>query len=127
MHRSPRILIVDDDAPIREALAGLLPLYGYEVSTAGHGLEALRVLEEVVPDAVLLDLSMPVMDGVTLLRRLRADRRFARLPVLVWSADPAGRFRDLPADACLLKPVPPDRLIAALARLLQPQERRLAV
>jgi two-component system OmpR family response regulator len=68
-----RLLVVDDDTAVREALAVVLGLDGFEVSTAADGREGIKAVREVRPDAVILDVMMPGMDGFGLLRRLRAD------------------------------------------------------
>jgi len=79
-----RVLVVDDDPDILDALAEILEVEGYEVRRARNGREALQQLEQGVPDLVLLDLMMPVMDGWEFARSL--DPR-ARPPIIVLSAD----------------------------------------
>ena len=82
-----QLLLVEDDADAAEALAILLELKGYGISRAGNGLEALAQLEADRSIAlVILDLMMPVMDGITFLRHLEADARLAKVPVIVASA-----------------------------------------
>ena len=105
--RSPDILVVDDDADIRESLTLALELEGYDVAAARHGGEAWQLLAAgAVPRLVLLDLAMPVLDGPTLLARLRDDARFRTLPVVILTA-----FSSLAASVtalaqgCLHKPV----------------------
>lgn len=82
------ILIVDDDALIRESLSVMLSEEGYSVLTASNGEEALRVLEHgtSLPGLILLDLTMPVMDGNTLLGVLDQHPRFSLVPVVIISA-----------------------------------------
>lgn len=79
-----RILIVEDEAPLRMALADALVAEGYEVLEAGDGEEGLTMALREDPDAILLDLMMPKRDGFSVLRALREDRLFA--PVLILSA-----------------------------------------
>jgi CheY-like chemotaxis protein len=81
-----RVLVVDDDEPTRELLARTLTRLGYAVVTAEDGLRALEALPRVRPDLVLLDLTMPVMDGFTFLDHLRADPVHAQIPVIVATA-----------------------------------------
>jgi CheY-like chemotaxis protein len=81
-----RVLVVDDDPTARSVVGGLLAQENLEVVTAEHGLQALQRLEEAPPDLVILDLMMPVMDGMTFLGRLRELPRFAALPVVVVTA-----------------------------------------
>ena len=80
------ILVVEDDAPYAAALAAVLKREGFEVITADDGHGALAQLGQRTPDLVLLDIAMPQMDGVTLLRALRADRRWGDLPVVLLTA-----------------------------------------
>jgi two-component system response regulator CpxR len=81
------ILVVDDDADIRQLVAELLRLTGYEPATAGSGVEALAWLEGLddddLPGLVLLDVQMPELDGWDTLRRIRATERLAHLPVVL--------------------------------------------
>ena len=79
------ILVVDDDAKIRQMLRLLLELEGYHVSEAFDGLDALEQVAGHVPDAMVLDVMMPRMDGITLCRKLRAQRRTADLPIIILS------------------------------------------
>jgi CheY-like chemotaxis protein len=79
------ILIVEDDIDNRDGLAFLLRHEGYRVFTAENGEDALRLLQMMLPDLILLDLVMPTMDGRQFRRRLLADRRLADIPVVVVS------------------------------------------
>jgi two-component system, cell cycle response regulator len=91
----PRILVVDDEPLNREAMARLGESMGFEVETAGNGLEALEVLNKRKPDVVLLDLSMPELDGFGVLERLR-DRPIEPRPAVIIvtaQADVHGRLR----------------------------------
>jgi two-component system response regulator MprA len=86
------ILIVDDDADIREAVADALGYAGHEVELAGNGREALDWLEAVpvgarLPDLILLDLMMPVMDGRAFIRELKQRHRLAGIRILVFTAN----------------------------------------
>jgi CheY-like chemotaxis protein len=82
-----QVLVVEDDAALREIYAGALRGFGHEVRTAGDGAAALETLHNGwVPCVVFLDLRMPGMDGWELSRRLRADERFRSVPVVVVAA-----------------------------------------
>lgn len=83
---SKSVLLVDDHAVFCEPIAAVLGAEGFEVHCAGHGAEALELLQTVKPDLILLDLIMPVMDGLTFLSRLREDPEFVHLPVMVLTA-----------------------------------------
>jgi CheY-like chemotaxis protein len=113
-----RLLIVDDELAIVEALQDILSLEGYDIATAYNGDEGLRQLLARKPDLVLLDLMMPVMDGGELLRRIRAHPDLHDLPVVVMSA---GRLSDEERKASshfLAKPFELDDLLGTLARQL---------
>jgi DNA-binding response OmpR family regulator len=77
------ILVVDDTALAREAVAKLLEYEGFSVLRAEHGRDAWAMMYDHTPDLVLLDLMMPEMDGITLLRMIRRSDRWERLPVVV--------------------------------------------
>ncbi len=79
----PTILVVDDTALAREAVAKLLEYEGFRVMRAVHGRDAWAMMYDQSPDLVLLDLMMPEMDGITLLRMIRKSERYATLPVVV--------------------------------------------
>src|SRR5690348_10429116 len=73
------VLVVDDDLGLRETLRSLLELEGYAVALAGDGLDALRALEGVAPDAILLDLMMPRMNGEEFVQELRSEEHTSEL------------------------------------------------
>lgn len=115
-----RILVVEDDVDLRRSLAEVLEDEGCEVACARDGVEALRQLEGPVPQAILLDLTMPGMDGWTFRSRQRKDPRLAAIPTVVISAAYGNEARGveaLAADAFLPKPFELRTLIAALKRL----------
>ena len=101
------ILIVDDISSNRDPIAKLLQLEGHRSVMAENGREALRILDEQPIDAVLLDLMMPEMDGVSFLRRLRQEGKHGHVPVIVLSAlrygDAVDQAHALGAKAVLLK------------------------
>lgn len=80
------ILVVDDMEVFREPIAAVLRARGYRTICAGSGVEGLARLEEQTPDLVLLDVAMPEMDGLTFLRKIRDDVRWAALPVILMTA-----------------------------------------
>ena len=82
-----RILVVDDESDARFLLRYEFERAGYEVSEAEHGLAALTSILESAPDVVVTDMMMPVMDGVELIRWLRADPRTARIPIFCVSGN----------------------------------------
>lgn len=104
-----RVLVVDDDARNRKLLRGVVESEGFEAISASGGAEALAIIEREPVDLVLLDLMMPEIDGITVLRTLRERGRLQTLPVVVVTADEdrATRWRALSAGAIdfLTKPV----------------------
>ena len=106
------ILIVEDDADLREMMAQLLTLEGFRTSTAANGREALEYLSQGdKPDVILLDLMMPVMDGWEFRRQQQADAALSTVPVIVLSALDQARSADVSAVAFLKKPLDFDRLL----------------
>lgn len=80
------MLVVEDDPDIRQALGELLRDEGYDCILAEHGLAAIETLRLETPSLVLIDLLMPVMNGVELITRLRGDERWSDLPIVVMTA-----------------------------------------
>lgn len=111
------VLVVDDDPVVQRLVRVTLADEGYEVDVASDGEEALRIASDVHPDAIVLDLEMPRLDGRAAFRELR--QRGVRAPVLVLSANGAhAARRELNAEAALDKPFDPFELLRRLERLL---------
>ena len=113
-----RILVVDDDPSIRFLLRMIFESSGYEVSEAQHGVAALIRIKDALPDLVVTDMMMPVMDGGALIKHLRADPRTARLPILAVTANPRAREAAKEANVVMGKPFLQSRLLAAANSLL---------
>jgi CheY-like chemotaxis protein len=116
----PLVLVIDDSEATRQLYALSLELEGYVVAQARDGQDGLQQVRDLVPDIVITDLAMPIMDGCETIRRLRADPRTRHIPIIACSGDGARRRMD-PAgpDVFLAKPCPLDMLIAEVRRLLQ--------
>ena len=121
-----KILVVDDEAAARTALADLLRAEGYEVETAGDGFKALGRLAEFDAELVLSDLNMPGMDGVELLRKLKEHD--AELPVILMTAfggvETAVAAMREGAAHYLTKPLNTDELVIVLARTIESAKLR---
>jgi two-component system response regulator MprA len=115
------LLVVDDDAAVREALAVVLTLDGFRVSTADCGREGIRTLTAERPDAVILDVLMPDLDGLEVCRRIRATGDRTPVLMLTARAEVAERVAGLEAgaDDYLAKPFAREELIARLRALLR--------
>ncbi len=121
--RVRRILVVDDDASIREVTQMSLEMVGgHEVLTAGCGRDALAHAARERPDAIILDVMMPGLDGPATFERLQADPATADIPVILLTAKlqstDRARFAALGVRAVLAKPFDPMRLPGEVAELL---------
>lgn len=118
------MLVVDDEAVIRQLIAINLELEGFEVHEAVDGLDALEKARELDPDVVTLDVMMPGLDGIATARRLRTDPATSRARIVLISARtrPADLERgdDAGADAYVTKPFDPDAVVDAVRRLAAP-------
>lgn len=116
-----KILIAEDNPVNRELLHELLEARGYVVEEAGNGQEALQMIAQSRPDALLLDLNMPVLDGFATVRKIREDAAISSLPVLAVTAYAmrGDREKTLEAgfDGYLSKPINPSALDAELERI----------
>src|SRR6202041_2642941 len=120
---SHRILIIDDEDDIREVAAmSLETVAGWEVMVANSGAQGLTRAASYKPDAILLDVMMPGMDGPTTFRELRKNPATARIPVLLLTAKVQSsdqrRFADLGIHAVLVKPFDPLTLSTQIAGIL---------
>jgi CheY-like chemotaxis protein len=118
----PLIICADDDADIRELVMFGLENHGYRVVFAADGTEALRLAESWQPALMILDISMPGLDGVELTRRLRAGRGTSRIPIMLLTARAQDADFELGyeagANAYLTKPFALDHLNREVERLL---------
>lgn len=117
------VLVVDDEEPVREALAAALSARGYDVVTAGDGDEALFYHSQMRFDAVVLDVKMPGLSGFNVLREMQMDQRPPAVIMITGVADPIGSLatevKKLGAEALLYKPVRTDELTGALRQSVE--------
>ncbi len=115
-----RILVVDDAAFMRVRAARVLEDAGHEVIHAENGVQAIAQYVEARPDAVLLDITMPEMDGLTALKEIRKIDPSARVAMVTAMGQQAIVMEALKSGArdFVLKPFQPDRVLAALHKLL---------
>ena len=124
----PTIMVVDDSLTVRKVTGRLLERQGYIVVTARDGVEAMEKLLEIVPDVMLVDIEMPRMDGFDLTRNVRADKRLARVPIIMITSRTADKHqnyaKEIGVSHFLGKPYQEDDLIEKISGFLK--ERRAA-
>jgi two-component system, cell cycle response regulator DivK len=122
MSQKPKVLVVDDFAAGRELSAEYLTYRGYEVATAEDGAQAIERAGEFLPDAILMDLSLPEVDGWEATRRLRADDRTKDIKIIALTAHALEtekeRALDAGCDEVVTKPVVPKDLEEVVRRQL---------
>ena len=112
------ILIVEDDDELRRVFKHALAMAGFDVQEARGGFEALRRLDSAPPDAVILDLMLPGMDGFTVRQELAAHARTRSIPIIVVTGSTVDT-KDLDVNCVLRKPVGPDQVVDAVQRCLR--------
>ena len=119
---SPRVLVVDDDPQVLRLMRVNLELEGYDVVSAPDGEEALEAVVTEHPDVVVCDVMMPGVDGLTVLRNLRANPKTSKIPFVVVSAkaqrSDVKAALDMGADKYITKPFDPQELLDAVEHLL---------
>lgn len=125
--RSPLVLVVDDYSDTRDMYAEYLDYAGYRAQTAANGREAVRRALRAHPDAIVMDLAMPILDGWEATRILHADPRTRDIPIVVLTghAQPElkQRAQDCGARCVLTKPCPPDELLTVLQAVIEGDRR----
>jgi CheY-like chemotaxis protein len=116
--RAKGVLVVEDDQSLRVVIRMILENAGYEVSEARNGRVALESIQVEMPDVILADMRMPIMNGVELVDHLRSDPTTASIPVVLMSGLLTDSDGSRVADAIVAKPFEPADLLGAIARLL---------
>ena len=118
----PCVLLVDDYSDAREMYTEYLQFSGFDVVEAGNGLEALQRAEDASPDIILMDLSLPVMDGWEATRRLKANPRTASIPIVALTSHALAGIADTAkkagCDALITKPCLPHDLVTEIRNIL---------
>lgn len=118
----PCVLLVDDYPDAREMYSEYLQYSGFDVIEAGNGMEALQQAVDRSPDIILMDLSLPVMDGWEATRRLKADRRTADIPVVALTGHALAGIsegaRQAGCDGFVTKPCLPEDLVKEIKKVL---------
>jgi len=125
--KTPLVLVVDDFQDNREMFAEFLQISGFRVAEAATGREALARAFELVPDVILMDLSLPELDGWEATRTLKGDPRTRHIPIVALTghalADHSREAKDAGCDAFLTKPCLPEVLIVEIRRMLEARQR----
>ena len=118
----PLVLIVEDQGDLRQLYVEHLVISGFDVIEASDGAGAIERTASQIPDVVLMDLSLPIVDGWEATRRLKNDARTAHIPVVALTAhDGSGELQRATSAGCdwfVPKPCPPDALITEVRRVL---------
>ncbi len=119
---NPRVLVVDDNEEILRLISAILLPQGLEIRTARDGASALTAVEQQLPDAILLDVMMPEMDGTEVLARLKGNNRTASIPVILLTArtqdEDVLTGYDLGADYYITKPFTREQLLYGVGLVL---------
>jgi CheY-like chemotaxis protein len=130
LSKKPLVLVVDDFADNREMYSEYLSFSGYDVIEARNGKEAIDAAQSRMPDIIIMDLSLPVMDGWEATRRLKADERTKKIPVVALTghalAGHSKGAREAGCDSFLAKPCLPDQLVAEIKRMLETGKANIA-
>lgn len=130
MENIGKILVVDDEADILEFISYNLKKEGYEVYTAPNGKEALPIAKKIKPDLILLDVMMPVMDGIETCKRIKADSDFDQTYVVFLTARSEDYSEieglDAGADDYIAKPIKPKVLVTRLNAILRRKIKEVA-
>lgn len=112
-----RILIVEDDADVRRMFRTVLAMEGYDTEVAGDGLDALRLIEQRVPDLIVLDLVLQSLDGVSVRQELAARAVTSQIPIVIVTGSSIDT-RSLDVACVLRKPVRPEDLVKTVRHCL---------
>ena len=119
-----KLLTVDDSPSVRKLVEFSLKAKGFKVSFAENGMRALNLMSEEQFDAIVLDVNMPLMNGLEFLQKIRSDKGFSSIPVVMLTTEGQDADKDkaisLGATAYIVKPFRPTQLLNLLERILPP-------
>jgi two-component system chemotaxis response regulator CheY len=119
---SRKMLTVDDSPSVRKLVKFTLKAKGFEVNSAGDGVEALELVKQQDFDAIILDINMPRMNGLEFLKHLKASEQFASIPVIMLTTEGQDDDKDkavaLGATAYMVKPFKPTQLLTLIEKII---------
>ena len=123
-----KIITIDDDPVVRTLIKKTFSSLGFEVITAADGIEGLRAIENHQPDIIILDVMMPIIDGLEVLKRIKATPKIAKIPVIMFTAISDGHMvvetSKFGADDYIIKPFQSSVLIQKVKELLKNKYRK---
>lgn len=123
-----KVLVIDDDCLLGEMMVTLLEIKGFEVQTVSESAEALSAMRKVRPDAVLLDIMMPGIDGIALCAKIRADETLKETAIVMFTCKDSAETREAAAragaDEFLNKTTPPDKIAKTLSEQIARRNNR---
>ena len=122
-----KIISIDDDPVVRTLIRKTFSSLGFEVITVADGLEGLQEIENNQPDIIFLDVMMPIIDGIEVLKRIKATPKIARIPVIMFTAIAEGKMiiesSKIGAEDYIIKPFQSSVLIQKVQKLLKDKYR----
>jgi DNA-binding response OmpR family regulator len=119
----PKIMVVDEDADLVRLIQFRLETDGFEVVSCGDGAAAMKLAEEEHPDLILLDIMMPVMDGMEALRQIKGHRTTGRIPIIMLTAktdsSSVDAARAMGVAEYIMKPFDPEKLVSKVRKVLK--------
>lgn len=118
-----KILVVDDEPDILDLATVRLKKLGYEIIEAVDAEEALVILQNNIPDLILLDLLLPGMQGDELCKKLKSDDKYKNIPIILFTASAIrpsipGKISEMGADECVVKPFDPEDLLGKIRKFI---------
>jgi CheY-like chemotaxis protein len=116
-----KILFVDDEPDVMRVALFRLKKAGYEVTTAVNGQEALDLVQQIIPDLLLIDIRIPIFTGLEVCKKVKSDEKLKHIPVILFTAsvqDMDTKVKEVGADGYLLKPFNPEQLLEKVKNFL---------